>query len=79
MQDPAILTKPINELPASPIFKEFSVVMGFQTLKDIVGKSPADLMGNKDFNYVWFGELIEILTGYGLLHLLQPTQGNSRV
>ena len=61
MQEPGILTRPLNELPVSKIFKEFSAIMGYQTLQDIVSKKPADLMGNEGFNYVWFGELIVIV------------------
>jgi hypothetical protein len=79
MQDPEILSKPLNDLSVSRMFKKGSAMMGFRSLRDIVNTTPADLIAKEAFNYIWFGELIDILTEYGQLHLLQPTQGNSRV
>ncbi|WPU95756.1 hypothetical protein SNE25_09520 [Mucilaginibacter sabulilitoris] len=79
MQNPEVLSTPINDLPASTFFKEGSTTMGFETLKEILNTAPKDLLANENFNYVWFGELVDFLTERGILHLLQPTQGNSRV
>jgi len=79
MRDPEILSTPIHDLPASIFFKEGSAIMGFETLQEILNTAPEDLLAKEDFNYVWFGELVDFLTGLGILHLLQPTQGNSRV
>ncbi len=79
MRDPEILTTPINDLPASIFFKEGSAIMGFKTLREILDTAPRELLASEDFNYVWFGELVDFLTERGILHLLQPTQGNSTV
>jgi len=79
MQDRGVLLIPINELPASAFFKAGGAEMGFKTLQDILHTAPGDLRAKEGFNYVWLGELIDFLTERGILHLLQPTQGNSRV
>ena len=79
MKNPEILTVPIRELPVSQLFKKGSEEMGFGALQEILDVKPGKLMEKENFNYVWFGELIDILTAAGLLHLLQPTQGNSRI
>jgi hypothetical protein len=79
MQDFKILSKRIKDLPVSLFFKASSEAMGFDTLQEIVSTTPAALMGNANFNNVWLGELTDILNGSGLLHLIQPTQGNSKV
>ncbi|WP_432328127.1 hypothetical protein ACRQ5D_34225 [Mucilaginibacter sp. P25] len=76
---PEILLTPIIDLPASIFFKEGSKIMGFTTLQDIIDEEPGELLANKNFNYVWLGELVDFLTEQGILDLLQPTQGNSRV
>ncbi|MET3606919.1 hypothetical protein ABIC74_000761 [Mucilaginibacter rubeus] len=79
MENQEILLRPIHKLRVSKEFKKGSQAMGFGTLQEILKEAPGSIMGNESFNYVWFGELIDILTAHGLLHLLQPTQGNSRV
>jgi DNA-directed RNA polymerase alpha subunit len=79
MLESEILSKSINDLPVSQHFKNNSLAMGFNTLEQIIYKTPADLMANKSFNHVWLGELSDVLSHYGLSHLIQPTQGNSRV
>lgn len=79
MQDIEILSKPFKELPVSRILKDGSAIMGFNTIQDILDTKPEDLVANEEFNYVWFGELIEFLTEIKMLHLLQPPHGNSRV
>jgi hypothetical protein len=73
MQESEILSTPINDLPASIFFKDGSATMGFNTLQDILNTAPVDLLVNEDFNYVWFGELVDFMTERGILHLLQPT------
>ena len=79
MKNPEILSVPIQELPVSRLFKQGSERLGFGTLQEILDETTGKLMEKENFNYAWFGELIDILTAAGLLHLLQPTQGNSRV
>ena len=78
MWDPKILSTLISDLPASIFFKEGSATMGFETLHDILKIGPKELLGKENFNHVWLGELVDFLTERGMLHLLQPTQGNSK-
>jgi hypothetical protein len=79
MQKSSVLDIPINALSASEEFKRISFEMGFGSLREILSKTPKDLLNVEHFSYIWLEELITILRRYDVLHLFQARQGNSKL
>lgn len=74
-----ILRKRIKELGVSTLFAATCESMGYPTLEAILSEKPEQIREKRGFSYTWLGELIDVLDKNGLLHLLQPMQGNSGV
>lgn len=75
----AILKKQIKHLSVSPAFAATCERMGYSTLEVLLNDPPEHIRSKQGFSYTWLGELIDILEKNGMLHLLQPMQGNSEV
>jgi len=77
MDTAQLLRKPLVELGFSEDFMLISAVMKFDTLADILTETSTELLAREGFNYRWFAELVEFLSGRKLLHLLQPLPGSN--
>ncbi|SDH15581.1 hypothetical protein [Mucilaginibacter gossypii] len=74
-----LLNQPFAALSFSEEFRQKSKKMGFSTIGDIISIGPQVLVRMEHFDYIWLGELTAFLTKHGVLNLLQPSQGNSRI
>lgn len=48
--------------------------LGLETLGDVMGVKLPDLRKKKDFSYIWYASLLEILEEHGLLEEFQRRQ-----
>ena len=77
MRSTEFIDQQIEELGLSEEFNLKSKRMGYRCLKDIVSKTPDEIIKKKGFDYDWLGELAGFLSERGQLHLLQPLTGKS--
>lgn len=71
---PLVLQQPIKKLPFSETFILRCKLMEFSTLEGIIATKEKKLMAHKEFNYIWFNELLDYLSKYDLLYLLEDKQ-----
>jgi hypothetical protein len=76
MKAEVFLNTPVNALGLDREFCEQCDHMGFETVREIVSTSPAEIIKREGFTYHWLAELSEMLNKEGLLHLLQPLPGS---
>ena len=72
MEGVEFLALTVEQLPVNEIFKLRCKLMGFGNLQEIVDTLPVVLLKSKGFTYDWLAELSLLLSGWGLLHQLQP-------
>jgi hypothetical protein len=77
MNHDEMLNKSFESCGFSPTFCLQAAKMGYNALRDVIEKSPMEIIANRDFTYTWLGELSEFLEKHKLLHLLQPTPGKN--
>lgn len=75
MEIKAIINKPITDLGLGKEFDKGCQKMGFDTLKQILIKTPTELISADGFNYNWLGQLVTYLSANKMLHFLQPLPG----
>jgi hypothetical protein len=75
MEIKAIINKPITDLGLSEEFDSGCQKMGFGTLKQILIKTPTELISTDGFNYNRLGQLVTYLSVNKMLHFLQPLPG----
>lgn len=75
MEIKAIINKPITDLGLGEEFDNGCRKMGFDTLKQILIKTPTELISTDGFNYNWLGQLVTYLSANKMLHFLQPLPG----
>lgn len=64
------MNTPKVDLSSFTINKEFidrSNILGMSTLEDIMNVKLAELRKNKNFNYIWYSDLLLLLERAGLL------------
>ncbi len=71
---PLVLQQPIKELPFSETFILRCKLMEFSTLAEIIATKEKEVMAHKEFNYIWFNELLDYLNKYDLLYLMEGKQ-----
>jgi hypothetical protein len=75
MEIKTIINKPITDLGLGEEFDNGCHKMGFGTLKQILIKTPTELISTDGFNYNWLGQLVTYLSANKMLHFLQPLPG----
>ncbi|MES2113208.1 MAG: hypothetical protein V4577_30940 [Bacteroidota bacterium] len=75
MEIKAIINQPIADLGLGEEFNNDCKKMGFSTLKQILVKSPSELISTNGFNYNFLGRLVTYLSANQMLHFLQPLPG----
>jgi hypothetical protein len=75
MEIETIINKPVSELGLGEEFNKDCQKMGFGTLKQILLRSPAELIAPDGFNYNGLGMMVRYLSANKLLHFLQPLPG----
>jgi len=64
----------LTSLPIDGDFIQRANLMGLETLNDIMDVRLPQLRKNKDFNYIWYATLLELLENQGLLEEFQRRQ-----
>jgi len=75
MEIKAIINQPVTDLGLGEEFTNDCKKMGFSTLKQILAKTPKELVSTDGFNYNWLGQLVSYLSSNQMLHFLQPFPG----
>lgn len=75
MEIKAIINQPITDLGLGEEFNNDCRTMGFSTLKQILVKTPNELISTDGFNYNFLGQLVTYLSANKMLHFLQPLPG----
>lgn len=71
-----LLDRPVARLGLSGDFCKKCAVMKLETLREITGLQPEELVSRDGFSYHWLGELADFLGRNGRMDLLQALPGN---